>query len=301
VTAGWLRGLVWIGGLSGATFAFALPPLVLGDTMLPALMTDARLEELSGLAPHPRRDERLWALNDGGAPAILLEVDRRGRVQREVTVEGVQNIDWEDLDHFRVDGRSRLLIADTGDNARRRSEVYLHVVPVPPTGAVRVRPLWTLTLRYADGPQDVEAVAVHPASDSILLVSKRVRPSVLYRVPLSAGGQSAIATAVRLRELPELLDIPIPPGVDPGSNMVRFASQPTAMQFGCDGALWVLSYAAVFRFEAADWASAQGLSARRAVLPPLPQAEALSFDRGCRHLYIGTETVPSPLLRYRQR
>lgn len=281
--------------------AQALPPLDPGDATLPALITDARLQELSGLAAHPRHDDRLWALNDGGAPPEILELDRRGRVLRQVVVDGVRNIDWEDLDHYRIGERSRLLIADTGDNGRHRPEVYLHALPIPVAGASRVRPSWTLSLRYADGPQDVEAVAVHPASDSILLLSKRVRPSVLYRVPLSAGGRKTQATAERLRELPELLDIPIPPGVDPLSNMARYASQPTAMQFGCDDSLWVLTYAAVFRFESGNWSVAEDLRGRRSVLPPLPQAEALSFDRGCRHLYIGTETVPAPMLRYRQR
>jgi hypothetical protein len=287
--------------LGGAVSVRALPPLDLGETLLPAIVTDTRLEELSGLAPHPRRNGRLWALNDGGAPAVLLELDHRGRVLRTVNVEGVQNTDWEDLDAYRVDGRPRLLIADTGDNGRRRPEVQLHAVPVPVAKATRVRPIWTLTLTYPDGPQDVEAVAVHVASDSILLLSKRVRPSVLYRVPLSAGGREARVVAARLRELPELLDIPLPTGVDPLSNMARFAAQPTAMQFGCDGALWVLTYAAVFRYTATDWGSASNPSAHRTVLPPLPQAESLSFDRGCTTLYIGTETVPSPLLRYRRR
>lgn len=294
------RALLWLLPVLGSSAATS-PPLVLGESLLPAIVTDARLEELSGLAPHPRRKDRLWALNDGGAAAVLMELDGRGRVQRSVDVEGVQNTDWEDLDAWRLDGRSRLLIADTGDNARRRPEVYLHAVPVPTSGATRVRPLWTLTLTYPDGPQDVEAVAVHAASDSILLLSKRVRPSVLYRVPLSAGGRDARVVATRLREMPELLDIPLPPGVDPLSNMARFASQPTAMQIGCDDSLWVLTYAAVFRYTATDWATPQTLRASRAVLPPLPQAEALSFDRGCAMLYIGTETIPAPLLRYRQR
>jgi hypothetical protein len=286
---------------AAASAAHALPPLELGETLLPAIVTDVRLAELSGLAAHPRRNGRLWALNDGGAPAVLLELDSRGRVLRSVNVEGIQNTDWEDLDAYRLDGRSRLLIADTGDNGRRRPEVQLHAVPVPVAEATRVRPVWTLTLQYPDGPQDVEAVAVHAESDSILLLSKRVRPSVLYRVPLSAGGRVAQVTAERLRELPELLAIPLPRGVDPLSNMARFASQPTAMQFGCDGALWVLTYAAVFRLDAADWTRADEVRATRAVLPPLPQAEALSFDRGCTQLYIGTETVPAPMLRYRQR
>lgn len=285
----------------GAVSVQALPPLDLGETLLPAIVTDTRLEELSGLAPHPRRNGKLWALNDGGALPVLLELDHRGRVLRSVSVEGVQNTDWEDLDAYWIDGRPRLLIADTGDNSRSRPEVQLHAVPVPVDEATRVRPVWTLTLSYPDGPQDVEAVAVHAPSDSILLLSKRVRPSVLYRVPLSAGGREARMTATRLRELPELLDIPLPTGVDPLSNMARFAAQPTAMQIGCDDALWVLTYAAVFRYTATDWVSADNPSARRTVLPPLPQSESLSFDRGCTTLYIGTETVPSPLLRYRQR
>lgn len=287
-----------LGGL--ATTAVALPPLNPGTPQLPALVTDRRLEELSGLAAHPQRDDRLWALNDGGAPAELLELDARGRVLRQVDVPGVQNIDWEDLDHYRLAGRSRLLIADTGDNGRLREEVYLHSLPVPRIGATSVRPHWTLALRYVDGPQDVEAVAVHPASDSILLLSKRVRPSVLYRVPLSAGGREERVTAERVRTLPELLDIPLPAGIDAASNMARFASQPTAMQFGCDGALWVLTYAAVFRFSSTDWTGPAAPLGARALLPPLPQAESLSFDRGCRYLYIGTETLPAPLLRYRQ-
>ena len=46
-------------------------------------------------------------------------------------LEGVPKTDWEDIAAFELDGRTYLLVADTGDNGGLRKTLQLHVVEEP--------------------------------------------------------------------------------------------------------------------------------------------------------------------------
>lgn len=259
---------------------------------------DTRLAELSGLASVSWSSRRLWALTDSGSPSEIFLIDTWARPILGIDIAGVQANDWEDMDAFEVDGAHFLLIADTGDNGRLRESVALHIIAEPTRNQTVAAVDYTINLKYPDGPQDVEAVAVR--GSWVYLIRKRVSPAILYRVPLARS--ATVVTAEVVAELPQMEQLALPMGIDPMSNAGRYAWQPTAMQFDCSGTLWLLSYAAIFKIDSPDRrhsAVQDDLHFTRHLLPPTPQAEALSFDRRCRFLFVGSEKLPSPFYRFR--
>lgn len=297
-----LRSMLLAFGLAGATSSHADQIAALPD--IAGWMKGAELAEFSGLAASQRRDGRFWALNDGGSSASLWALDRRARVRGEVKVDGVVNVDWEDLASFRLHDKPWLLIADTGDNDAHRNDISLQIVPEPIQPKGHVQPAWQIRFRFPEGPHDCESVAVDAAAGWVYLVSKRVRPSVLYRLPLEPpAGQ--VMTAERVGELG---GIPQPTAAEIANpkNFTRYASEPTALDLSCDGrTLALLTYARLYLYQrptaAADFAPALTQPVDSVTLPPLPQAEALAYSRGCKRLYVGSENPPVPLLRYRVR
>lgn len=297
-----LQSLLLLFGLLGAMSAHADQIAALPD--IAGWMKGEELAEFSGLAASQRRAGRFWALNDGGSSASLWALDRRARVRGEVKVDGVVNVDWEDLASFRLRGKPWLLIADSGDNEAHRTDINLQIVPEPLHPKGHVQPAWQIRFRFPEGPHDCESVAVDAAAGWVYLVSKRVRPSVLYRLPLEPpAGQ--VVTAERIGELG---GIPQPTAAQIANpkNFTRYASEPTALDLSCDGrTLALLTYARIYLYQrptaGADFAPVLATPVDSVALPPLPQAEALAFSRGCKRLYVGSENPPVPLLRYRIR
>ena len=271
---------------------------------LSGLVLDARIDEASGLAAsHVHRDV-LWLLNDGGNPAELHAVSRRGSLLATLRVDGIANTDWEDLAAFDLDGRHYLLIADTGDNGGLRRSLQLHVIEEPDKLAdATVRPAWSIVFRWPDGPRDCEAVAVDAARREILLISKRRQPPELFSLPLRpANGSLQIA-----RKLGVLARAPRPDPeearVDPRN--ARIHVQPTAADLAPDGhALAVLTYRDVLvypRHRGQDWAQVLAGPPQVHPLPWLPQAEALGWSADSRTLYATGEVSPAPMLQLNPR
>lgn len=295
-----------VGMLCAALFVLADRAAAARVTPLPEIagwLNGPELAELSGLTASQRHGNRFWALNDGGAAAQLWAIDRRGRIQGTITIDGASNVDWEDLASFRQRGKAWLLIADSGDNEAKRNDVSLLVVAEPwqPRGTVPVA--WRIRYRYPDQPHDSESVAVDARNGWIYLVSKRVRPSVLYRLPLRPSPRNQPFTAERIGELG---GIPNPTAEQLANprNFARYASEPTALDLSCDGrTLALLTYARLYLYErpspSASFAPVLAQPADSVTLPPLPQAEALAYSRHCTRLYVGSENPPVPLLRYR--
>ena len=302
-SAGW-----WLALISLPLLAAAPPaPRPISRPGIAGIVTDPALGELSGLAPSRQLAERYWAINDGGNGNHLLLIDTRGRVQRQLTVDGVENIDWEDLASFTWQGEPWLLIADTGDNSGLRKYVSLWLLREPdPDGSDHsIRPARELRLRYPDEPHDVEAMTVDAASAMVYLLSKRTVPPVLYAVPLDAAGKAEVATATVVAKL-DGIPQPTEREIARDGSLSRFRSQATALELDCSGrGLLVLTYDAVYRFRrdpGQAWGEAlRGQKPARSSITLLPQAEAMALDDQCRNLLIGSEKAPVPLLRFRYR
>ncbi len=147
------------------------------------------ISESSGVAVSRRHPGLLWTHNDSGHDPILYAVDLKGRQVGRFTVTGAKAVDWEDIALGRCPGTDEtcLYVADTGDNGERRNHVSLYIVREPDdvdgertVGARRIR------LSYPDGPRDVEALAVMPSGDVLLISRGRRRPIVALRLPRDA-------------------------------------------------------------------------------------------------------------------
>lgn len=201
------------------------------------------LHESSGLVASARVPGLLWTMNDGGNPAELFAVAAAtGRVLGRVRVTGARNEDWEALAQGPCGpgaaggDRACLYVGDVGDNAAGaggtgagRPSVTQYRVPEPvgtlagPLPRRRGRPgvglpvatapAAALAVRYADGPRDVEAMAVLP-DGATWLVTKQptrrpdgsVRPALVYRVGAGAWEAGGVATARLVDSLPIVPD-----------------------------------------------------------------------------------------------
>ena len=291
--------------LTRLVFAAALATCVAGCdaprmpfARLAGLVTSDELTEISGLAASRIHPDVLWAINDGGNPARLYALGRRGGIVARYEVEGAKNIDWEDLAGFELDGKHYLLVADTGDNGGRRKDFQLHVFEEPASlEGGTLKPAWTLRARWADGPRDCEAVAVDAAAGQVLLVSKKRQPAELFALPL----QAAARQVGEARRIGRLAGVPEASAEmqrnDP--HLAKLFPQVTAADLSPDGGtLAVLTYGSVLVYRRAgddSWADAVARPPEAHDVPLIPQAEAMAWSSGGGGLYATGEFSPAPI------
>lgn len=295
-----------------ALFAFALtlaaPAFAASSAWLPAeivgLTADARLKETSGLAPARHHPGKFWTHNDSGNGAELQLMSAEGGHLATVVIDGVRNVDWEDLAGFELNGKSYLLIADTGDNIGLRKTLTLVVVEEPETltEGMRIRPEWTVQFRWPDGARDCEAVAVDAKAGEVLVISKKRVPPELFRVPLQPS-VPGVQVAERLGLL-EGIAQPSPADLARSPLYGRYRSQVTAADLSPDGrTLAVLNYQVVNLYERAanaPWTASLS-TPTRLEFAWMPQAEAMSFSADGNSLWVAGEQQPSPLIRFKRK
>ena len=205
--------------------------------------------ESSGMEISPRFPDRVYHINDSGDAGRFYITDLNGANTQTVLVEDFDPIDTEDIaigDCGPGDGTC-LFIGDIGDNLAARGDVEIVVVEEREQYPSTVAPLHRIRLRYPEGPQDAESLAVHPEGD-LYIVTKRANydertanPSMVYRLQqrdwLAADG--TILTAELIAEL-DLTAI---------SSDIFSGSLPTAADIHDDGTrLLLLTYASAFEF-----------------------------------------------------
>jgi len=269
------------------------------ESQLHALIRDPELSEISGMAVSRRHAGVLWMHNDSDGPAELFAVDETGHRVATVLVEGVENRDWEDIAAFERDGRSYLLIADTGDNGGLRRELELAVVAEPDLRDQSVPADWLIRFHWPDGPRDTESVAVSPDDGMAYFVSKKRVPPELWRVSIVPGDPGELRTA---EWVASLSGVKQPTADDLTRNPVfgRYRSQITAFDISADGlTAVVLNYrtAYVYRRSAGEpWAGAVTRQPVEAGFPWLAQAEAMAISLNGQTVWITTERLPAPLI-----
>ena len=77
------------------------------------------LNEISGIQ---YVQQNFWAINDGGNPTLLYQIDTFGNILRSFFIPAT-NIDWEDLCS---DGDSMLYIGDFGNNNNNRTDLAIY-------------------------------------------------------------------------------------------------------------------------------------------------------------------------------
>ena len=202
---------------------------------VPSVESVARLEsplltETSGVAVSRAHPGILWTHNDSGDGPFVYATNARGADLGRYFIRHATAVDWEDIALGRCpdSAGSCLYIADTGDNAERRRSVAVYVVaepppPADPSGPPDTLPARRLSIRYQDGPHDVEALAVDQAGDLLLVSKGRSGTPKLYRI---RAAQVRRDTSVSVGPTSDDLGIP-------GSDGV--ARQVTAAAVSTDG------------------------------------------------------------------
>lgn len=266
------------------------------------VFTDPTLNEVSGLAVSHVHPGIYWAQNDGDNGSKIYAIRADGTLVATFQIAGVDNIDWEDIDSFELDGKHYLLIADTGDNGGIRKALNLIVVEEPAVlkDGQTLRTAWTIPFRWPDGARDCEATAVDAAAGDVLLISKKRVPPELFRVPLRAS--DGLKTAELLTTLHGISQ---PSEADLKKNPVygRYRSQISGADLSPNGrVLAVLNYHSILLYVRASnesWSRAAQSQPGELVLPWLPQAEGIAFSGDGRSLLVAGEKRPTPLFIFR--
>ncbi|WP_372680021.1 hypothetical protein [Desulfosarcina sp.] len=273
-----------------------------GEAVLAGRIESDRLVECSGMDASLIADDLLWAVNDSGNGPFICALGLDGSDRGSVRVAGAKNRDWEDMDTFVWQGRPMILIADVGDNNRRREQYTLYVVEEPGPGSDLVRHsgtvdlAWRIDFSYPDGKYDAEGVAVDAAAGEVLIVTKRDKPPLLFAVPLSATGAGSAVTARRVGAIER---IPPPSNQDRRHVFGAYYSQPTALDISPDGRkMVVLTYQHAYLFSRMfreSWASAVKERPAMIRLPSphdgrlLRQREAICFSPDGMSLLVTSE------------
>lgn len=271
-----------------------------GGPEVVGLVTDKAMDEISGMAASRSHPGMYWAINDSGNTAQLHLMDGSGQHQASVDVRGATNVDWEDLASFELDGRNYLLVSDTGDNGGIRQDLALHVFEEPADLGQPATLAWTVRFRWPDGPRDCEAAAVDPVRGEVLLVSKKRVPAELFSVPLARSDEERVA-----EKIGTLAGIDQPDAGDLARSPLygRYRAQVTAADLSPNGrVLAVLNYRAIHflvRERGEGWEPALRSRLPRLALPWIPQAEAIAFSLDGQEIRVGSEQLPSPLVRFR--
>ncbi len=273
------------------------------ETTVPRLELVGRIvveevDEASGLARSQLDPDVLWVHNDDGKPRVYA-FDKTGEMRGRLTLDGAKNRDWEDMSSFTLDGKPYLLVADVGDNMRRRKSVYLYIVEEPDLiddDKVRSDIAWEIKLRFPDGPRDVEAVTVDVDNERVLLLSKRNLPPVLYSVPLRPTGERVMAT-----RLGEIRSLPPPKRSDvvAAPKTKSWFWQPTALDIHGDTAI-ILTYRALYwytRQSGEDWFDALNRRPTAQSLGRIPGAESAVIGDDLSAAFVTVERKMPPLYR----
>ncbi len=239
-----------------------------------------KITESSGLAVSRRNPNLLWTHNDSGDDAHIYCIDRQGKRVGTCKLKKTKAVDWEDMCSYVIDGRPKLLVADTGDNLAIRKSCQLHIIDEPQNPQDDVSRVQSIRLRYSTGPTDCEAVAVDPTLREILFVEKRFALTCrVFQASLPADGDER-----------ELLAKPIA-----RINLPLV----TAMDIAHDGSrAIVLTLGPAFEFtrsQGQTWQSAFRARPRTIPMPARRQGEAICYAADGYDLLLTSEKTPTPL------
>lgn len=149
-----------------------------------AILADETINESSGLAVSHKNKNVFWTHNDSGDGPFLYAFNQLGQKLGVWRVTNAKNVDWEDIAAYqdRQTGESYLLIGDTGNNERFRSEAVIYRVVEPKVTAAEAattkkNPGLTekaeaIRVAYPDQRRDAETLMVNPNNNDLYIVSK---------------------------------------------------------------------------------------------------------------------------------
>jgi hypothetical protein len=141
------------------------------------------IPESSGLVKSRKHAGVFWTHNDSGHKPALFAVRASGKVVATFLLPQTRQKDWEDIS---MDNRDRLVVADIGNNSRKRQTFSLLRVAEPdPTRPNRpVEPADVFTFQYPKSVKAVDAEALVTRGEAAYVFTKEPKTTRVFRIPL---------------------------------------------------------------------------------------------------------------------
>lgn len=243
-----------------------------------------QLHESSGLAASQIHANILWSINDSGSAPELFALTTEGQHLGVWQVDMSTAADWEAMTSFTWRGKAYLLIGDIGDNFGIRSTVSFTIIEEPDVLSQSPSRLLTPSshqrFTYPDGAKDSEAIAVDIQKGEVLVLSKRISPPRLYRIPLNLEKNKLPSTPSETTAEAELLteltgfDKPPKAAADLYGDAWTYLGAPTGMSLSGDRLL-VTTLEHAYLFDRKDLKASPQLLR----LPFAGQREAITFAK----------------------
>jgi hypothetical protein len=288
------------------TTAAGSGPVVVAGGYQPATVlgtvSDPAIGESSGLAASRRHPGLVWTHNDSGDAPLVFCLDAKAANCGVWRVAGAEAFDWEDMAAGPgPDGNGTFLyLGDIGDNIDQRTEIVVYRIPEPVPAAgppstaaapATTGPAEVIRLRYPDGPHDAEAMAVHPTTGDLYVISKDAQSARVYKAkaPLDPSKVTTLAQMgnIRLGTGPRGLEVVT--GADISRDGTRVA---------------LSSYAQGYELEVPAGGTFDDVWSARPVpvtLGPRLQGEAIAYRLDGRALLTSSEISPWPLQQVERR
>lgn len=190
------RNSIWI------LFAFVFLSCRLDSDSLQSLYSlPKKLKEVSGITYFPKNN-LLWTLEDSGNANAIYGVNSNGRIVKTIAIEGVKNIDWEDITK---DKEGNLYIGDFGNNDNVRKDLCIYKIGKKALDTKSTVPAYKISFAYPeqkDFPPDktelfFDVEGFFEFKDNFYLFTKNRSKefdgtTFLYKIPNIPGFHQAI-------------------------------------------------------------------------------------------------------------
>ena len=251
-----------------------------------SVVSDKRIKEASGLACSGQTPQAFWTHNDSGDGPNIYLINFDGKTLMSGAIEGAKARDWEDIASFKINTQAYLLIADVGDNKRKRQQYALYIIKEPLNDSSQQKNNWfklekTILFQYEDGPQNCESVGVDVTAAKINLVSKQGgKECKVYELPLILETNKKIETAqaIAVLNIPTIVAMDISPD---GQRTVILTHNNEAYEYT--------------RLAGESWTEGFAREPRILKMPRMKQGEAICYGQDGYTIYLVSEHAFQPL------
>ncbi|MCC6483449.1 MAG: hypothetical protein IT209_01275 [Armatimonadetes bacterium] len=284
-------------GLPGAQAVFSQP---YGDSKKLADITAPFLAEISGIAASRNNPGIYWVHNDSGDGAYVYAISTSGEVKGVFLVRSAGAVDWEDIAWGPgPDGKgSYLYLGDIGNNDLDRCQRTVYRIPEPKLLSdpgtkeaphLSQEPTIYRTFSYPDHPHNSEAMAVHPQTGDIYIITKEPKdPSTVYKLPRETEHWWEAKVLTRVGQIDVAPDLITGADISPDGKHVAVKTYLGILEFTLpDGAK---SFDDIWKSKPQPIAG-----------PVMRQAEAICYSSDGDALLLTSEQLPAPLYEMKRQ